>query len=322
MAIMVTGGAGFIGSHLCEFLLNCNQEVVAIDDLSTGSMSNIDHLSDYSSFRFKEGSINDESLMKSVIEKCDIIYHLAASVGVKLIVDKPLEAMENNVFGTENVLKYALKDKKKVLITSSSEVYGRNNSVPFSENDDRVFGSVYSTRWGYALSKSMDEFLAINYYTEKHLPTVVSRLFNTVGPRQTGQYGMVVPRLVEQAINSEPLTVYGDGNQSRCFTHVEDVVKGLVGLMESSKTVGEVFNIGSDDEITIHELAEKIIYLTGSTSTIQFVSYDQVYGKRFEDMQRRVPDISRIKKVIGFEPKVGIDKIIKDVVDYFRKNKY
>ena len=168
----------------------------------------------------------------------------------------------------------------------------------------------------------MDEFLAINYYTEKHLPTVVSRLFNTVGPRQTGQYGMVVPRLVKQAINSEPLTVYGDGNQSRCFTHVEDVVKGLVGLMESSKTVGEVFNIGSDDEITIHELAEKIIYLTGSTSTIQFVSYDQVYGKRFEDMQRRVPDISRIKKVIDFEPKVGIDKIIKDVVDYFRKNKY
>ena len=245
-----------------------------------------------------------------------MIYHLGASVGVKLVVDHPLEALENNVLGTENVLKCALKGNKKVLITSSSEVYGKNNKVPFSEDNDRVFGSVFSNRWGYALSKSMDEFLAINYYTEKNLETVVVRLFNTVGPKQTGDYGMVIPRLVKQALDNKELTVYGDGKQTRCFTHVSDVISGLIDLMGSKKSSGEVYNIGSNDEITILDLAKKIILLTNSESEITYLDYDEVYGKNFEDMQRRLPDITKISELTGFRPKKGIDKIISDVKEY------
>ena len=254
--------------------------------------------------------------LKEVISQSDMIYHLGASVGVKLVVDKPLEALENNVLGTENVLKCALKGNKKVLITSSSEVYGKNNNVPFSEDNDRVFGSIFSNRWGYALSKSMDEFLAINYYTEKNLETVVVRLFNTVGPKQTGEYGMVIPRLVKQALDNKELTVYGDGKQTRCFTHVSDVISGLIDLMGSKKSSGEVYNIGSNDEITILDLAKKIILLTNSESEITYLDYDEVYGKNFEDMQRRLPDITKISELTGFRPKKGIDKIISDVKEY------
>ncbi|MBF89557.1 MAG: nucleoside-diphosphate sugar epimerase [Candidatus Marinimicrobia bacterium] len=316
MAILVTGGAGFIGSHLCDSLIKKNKKVIAFDDLSTGSMDNISQLIKEPDFQFIKGSICDYNEINEIIIECDMIYHLGASVGVKLVVDKPLESLENNVVGTENVLKSALKGNKKVLITSSSEVYGKNNNVPFSEDNDRVFGSVFSNRWGYALSKSMDEFLAINYYTEKNLETVVVRLFNTVGPRQTGEYGMVIPRLVKQALNNNDLTIYGTGKQSRCFTHVNDVVSGLINLMESNKSSGQVFNIGSNDEITIIDLANKIKMLTNSNSKIRFLNYNEVYGKNFEDMQRRLPNISKISNLINFKPQKNIDKIIMDVRDY------
>tara|TARA_B100000029_G_scaffold301281_1_gene294175 strand:- start:30328 stop:31290 length:963 start_codon:yes stop_codon:yes gene_type:complete len=316
MAILVTGGAGFIGSHLCDSLIKKNKKVIAFDDLSTGSMDNISQLINEPDFQFIKGSICDYNEINEIIIECDMIYHLGASVGVKLVVDKPLESLENNVVGTENVLKSALTGNKKVLITSSSEVYGKNNNVPFSEDNDRVFGSVFSNRWGYALSKSMDEFLAINYYTEKNLETVVVRLFNTVGPRQTGEYGMVIPRLVKQALNNNDLTIYGTGKQSRCFTHVNDVVSGLINLMESNKSSGEVFNIGSNDEITIIDLANKIKMLTNSNSKIRFLNYNEVYGENFEDMQRRLPDISKISNLINFKPQKNIDKIIMDVRDY------
>ena len=316
MIILVTGGAGFIGSHLCEKLIKMKKQVIAFDDLSTGSIDNIATLINDPNFKFIKGSICDYSAIKEVISQSDMIYHLGASVGVKLVVDKPLEALENNVLGTENVLKCALKGNKKVLITSSSEVYGKNNNVPFSEDNDRVFGSIFSNRWGYALSKSMDEFLAINYYTEKNLETVVVRLFNTVGPKQTGEYGMVIPRLVKQALDNKELTVYGDGKQTRCFTHVSDVISGLIDLMGSKKSSGEVYNIGSNDEITILDLAKKIILLTNSESEITYLDYDEVYGKNFEDMQRRLPDITKISELTGFRPKKGIDKIISDVKEY------
>jgi len=320
MRILVTGGAGFIGSHLCEYLLNRGDEVYVIDDLSTGSMRNIEHLESNPLFHCKIESILNQSETAKILDKCDQIYHLAASVGVKVVIEQPLKSLKNNIEGTEIILELADKKKKKVLITSSSEVYGKSDNLPFSEEDDRVYGSVYSTRWGYAFSKATDEFLSLAYYRENGLPTIITRLFNTVGNRQTGSYGMVIPRLVQQALNNEPITIFGDGEQIRCFTDVSDVIKGMVTLMSSDDAIGQVFNIGSHNEISILNLAKKIINMTNTNSKIIFISYEDVYGKGFEDMRKRVPDIKKIQSAISYDPKVELDQIIENVIYYIQKN--
>jgi len=318
MNILITGGAGFIGSHLAEYLLNQGNEIYVIDDLSTGAMKNIEHLENNPKFHCVIESVLCRSETAKIIDMCDQIYHLAASVGVKVVVEHPLKSLKNNLEGTEIILELANNKKKKVLITSSSEVYGKNDNLPFSEEDDRVYGSVYNSRWGYAFSKAVDEFLCLAYYRELGLPTIVVRLFNTVGYRQTGSYGMVIPRFVQQALNNEPITVFGDGKQSRCFTDVSDVVNGLVSLMNSDKAFGQVFNIGSKNEITILDLARKIIKMTNSSSEITFVSYENAYGKNFEDMRKRVPDITKIANTVDYSPSVGLERIIKSVIKYHR----
>ena len=322
MNILVTGGAGFIGSHLSEYLLKRGDEVYVIDDLSTGSMRNIEHLESNRMFHCLIESILCRSETAKILDKCDQIYHLAASVGVKVVVEKPLQSLKNNIEGTEIILELADKKKKRVLVTSSSEVYGKNDNLPFSEESDRVYGSVYSTRWGYAFSKAIDEFLSLAYYRENGLPTIVVRLFNTVGYRQSANYGMVIPRFVQQALNNEPITVFGDGKQSRCFTDVADVVDGLVALMNSDNAIGQVFNIGSYNEITILDLAHKIIIMTNSSSNITFISYDDAYEKGFEDMRKRVPNISKIQSTVCYNPKIDLDQIIENVIRYNKENIY
>ncbi len=318
MRILITGGAGFIGSHLAEALVARGHRVSIFDDLSTGSLQNIKPLLKTHRVSFKKGSVLDRKILAPLITKSDKIFHLAAAVGVKLVVEKPLESMITNIDGTMNVLQFALKRKVPVLITSSSEVYGKNGSLPFREDADRVYGSAYNERWGYALSKATDEFLGLSFFREKKLPVVVVRLFNTTGPRQTGRYGMVVPRLVTQALQGEPLTIYGDGRQIRSFSYVGDIVRGMILLMNSKRAYGQIFNLGSDEPISINGLARRIKTLTKSASSIKYISYEQAYNKTFEDMRRRVPDISKARAVVGYKPTYTLDRTLKAIIAFYR----
>lgn len=319
MRFLITGGAGFIGSHLAERHLQNGDEVYIIDDLSTGSMENIAHIKNHPGFHYALDSVTNQQLVAELVDLCDATYHLAAAVGVKLIVESPVRTIETNIRGTEIVLAHAAKKRKRVLITSTSEVYGKRETIPFREDDDLVMGATNKGRWSYACSKAIDEFLAIAYWKEKKVPTVIARLFNTVGPRQTGQYGMVVPNFARQALEGKEITVYGDGSQSRCFTHVSDVVGALMKLMETTEATGEVYNIGGDQEVTILQLAERIKALTESSSKITFLAYDQAYEAGFEDMQRRVPDTTKLRNLIGYQPTFGLDEILKDVIAYQRQ---
>ena len=316
MHYLITGGAGFIGSHLAEKLLREGHTVTIIDDLSTGSIRNIEHLKSILQFNYVIDSIFNRSLLAELIDDCDAIFHLAASVGVRLIVESPVRTIETNVRGTEGILACAGKKKKKVLIASTSEVYGKAGKVPFAEDDDLVMGPTQKGRWSYACSKAIDEFLALAYWREKGLPVVIARLFNTVGPRQTGRYGMVLPTFVRQALSGQPLTVYGDGTQSRCFCHVGDTVSALCELIEEPRAVGQVFNIGSEEEIRIAELARLVKNLSGSDSPIRYIPYNEAYEEGFEDMLRRVPDIHKIKEMIDFRPTKNTRQIIQSVIDF------
>jgi UDP-glucose 4-epimerase len=316
---LITGGAGFIGSHLSEALLDQGCQVLILDDLSTGSIDNVAHLKGRSGFEYFIDSVNNEPLLAELIDRSDVVFHFAAAVGVKLIVEQPVHTIENNVHGTEVVLKHANKKKKLVVIASTSEVYGKSNDVPFREDADLVLGPTRKHRWAYACSKAIDEFLALAYWKERKLPVIVVRFFNTVGPRQTGRYGMVIPNFVRQALAGEPITVFGDGTQSRAFTHVGDVVGALLKLVAEPRAVGQVINIGTTEEITIATLAARIRELTGSKSVIRFVPYDEAYESGFEDMPRRVPDLERVTSLIGYNPKHSLDDILVQVIDYFRK---
>src|SRR3954452_19457611 len=316
LRVLITGGAGFIGSHLSDAYLERGDEVFIIDDLSTGSFENIRHLKDHPRFHYTIESVHNQPATAELVDQCDVIVHLAAAVGVKLIVESPVHTIETNVHGTEVVLSLANKKKKKVLIASTSEVYGLSTEVPFREDGSLVMGATTKGRWSYACSKAIDEFLALAYWREKKLPTVVVRLFNTVGPRQTGQYGMVIPTFVKQALSGRPITVYGDGTQTRCFGYVGDVVKALVQLMEHKDAVGQVFNIGSHEEVSILEVAERVKELTKSDSEIVFVPYDEAYEEGFEDMPRRVPDISKVSALVGFQPQIKLDGILEQVIAY------
>ena len=319
MRILITGGAGFIGSHLAEKLLERKEEIVIIDDLSTGRLENVEHLNSNPKFRLIVDSVLNEKVMKKLVNQCDMIYHLAAAVGVKFIIEKPVETIETNILGTEMVLKLANQFKKKVLIASTSEVYGKSTKVPFKEGDDRIYGPTTKSRWSYATSKAIDEFLALAYFQGKKLPTVIARLFNTIGPRQTGQYGMVVPTMVQQALLNHPITVHGNGEQTRSFTYVGDVVRALIGLADHPKAIGQVFNVGNTEEITINRLAALIKKMTNSKSKIVHLPYSKAYEKGFEDMQKRVPDIKKIEKLIGFKPKVSLKESLQKVIEYYRK---
>lgn len=317
MRYLITGGAGFIGSHLAEKLLRGGHSVVVIDDLCTGSIQNVENLKPKRGFHYVVDSIFNRPLLAELIDDCDAVFHLAASVGVRLIVESPVRTIETNVKGTELVLELANKKKKKVLVASTSEVYGKSTKIPFSEDDDLVMGPTQKGRWSYACSKAIDEFLALAYWKEKGLPVVIVRLFNTVGPRQTGRYGMVLPSFVRAALAGQPLTVFGDGTQSRCFCHVSDTVGALAELIEHPKAVGEIFNVGSEQEITIGKLANVVRSMTGSSSPIHYIPYDQAYEEGFEDMHRRVPDISKIKKLLNFSTTHNTRQIVQSVVDYF-----
>jgi nucleoside-diphosphate-sugar epimerase len=314
MRVLITGGAGFVGSHLSEALLGRGDDVYVLDDLSTGSIDNIAHLKSNPKFHYTIESVTNEPLLAELIDRCDTVVHLAAAVGVKLIVESPVRTIETNVHGTEVVLKVANKKKKLVLIASTSEVYGKSAKVPFHEDDDLVLGPTSKHRWAYACSKMIDEFLALAYWKERKLPVIIVRLFNTVGPRQTGQYGMVVPNFVRQALANEPITVFGDGTQTRSFTYVGDVVRAVVALIDEPRAIGEVFNIGNGAEISIGNLALRIKEMTGSGSPIVTIPYDQAYEAGFEDMPRRVPDISKIRALIGYEPTVELDEILTRVI--------
>ena len=316
MRVLITGGSGFIGSHLSDAYIKRGDEVYVIDDLSTGSIENIQHLKSHPRFHYTIDSVHNQPVTAELIDQCDVIFHLAAAVGVKLIVESPVRTIETNVRGTEVVLSVANKKKKKVLIASTSEVYGLSSDVPFREDGNLVMGATTKGRWSYACSKAIDEFLALAYWREKKLPTIVVRLFNTVGPRQTGQYGMVIPTFVKQALAGRPITVYGDGTQSRCFGYVGDVVGALMRLMDSSEAVGQVFNIGSNEEISIRALAERVKEITQSDSEIVYVPYEQAYEEGFEDMPRRIPDISKVSALVGFRPEMSLDGILESVIDY------
>jgi UDP-glucose 4-epimerase len=318
MRALITGGAGFIGSHLAEALLQGGHDVDIIDNLSTGSIRNVDHLKANPRFKYTIDTLTNEPLLAELVDRNDVIFHFAAAVGVKLIVEEPVHTIETNVHGTEVVLKHANKKRKKVVIASTSEVYGKSLDVPFREDADLVMGATVKHRWAYACSKAIDEFLALAYYKERGLPVIIVRFFNTVGPRQTGQYGMVLPSFVRQALAGEPITVFGDGTQSRSFTYVGDVVGCLMKLVKEPKAVGQVFNIGNKEEVTILGLAEMVKARTGSSSPIEFVPYDKAYEEGFEDMPRRVPDLSKISQLVGYEPKVQLDEIITKVIEYFR----
>jgi UDP-glucose 4-epimerase len=317
LRVLITGGAGFIGSHLSDAYVARGDEVFVIDDLSTGSIENISHLKGHQRFHYTIDSVHNQPLLAELIDGCDVVFHLAAAVGVKLIVESPVRTIETNVRGTEVVLAQANKKKKKVLVASTSEVYGLSNDVPFREDGNLVMGATTKGRWSYACSKAIDEFLALAYWREKKLPTVVVRLFNTVGPRQTGQYGMVIPTFVRQALAGRPITVYGTGEQTRCFGYVKDVVGALIGLMDRDESVGEVFNIGSNEEVSIMQLAGRVRELTGSKSEIVTVPYDEAYEEGFEDMPRRVPDISKVGALTGFRPTVSLDEILQTVIEYY-----
>lgn len=318
MRVLITGGAGFIGSHLADHLLSLGDEVWAVDDLSTGSIENIEHLKNNPRFHYQIESIMNGPAVAEMVDRCDIVFHLAAAVGVRLIVESPVRTIETNIRGTEIILQLAAKKRKLVVLASTSEVYGKANKVPFTEDDDLVIGAPVRGRWSYACSKAIDEFLALAYWKEKKLPVIVVRFFNTVGPRQTGRYGMVLPSLVRQALSSEPITVYGDGMQSRCFGYVGDVVEALAKLVRTGAAVGQVFNLGNDEEVSINELAERVKKITGSPSPIVRVPYEQAYEEGFEDMPRRVPSIEKIGKLIGYRPKTSLDEIIRSVAEFER----
>jgi UDP-glucose 4-epimerase len=315
---LITGGAGFIGSHLCDRLLELGHDVLVLDNLSTGSIDNIAHLKGRHGFEYFIDSVNNEPLLAELIDRSDVVFHFAAAVGVKLIVEQPVHTIETNVHGTEVVLKHANKKKKLVVIASTSEVYGKSDDVPFREDSDLVLGPTPKHRWAYACSKAIDEFLALAYWKERKLPVIIVRFFNTVGPRQTGQYGMVIPNFVRQALAGEPITVFGDGKQSRAFTHVADVVGALVQLVNEPKAIGQVVNIGTTQEISIEKLAERVRTLSGSKSVIKYIPYDEAYESGFEDMPRRVPDLARIEGLIGYTPVHTLDNILTQVIDYFR----
>lgn len=314
MRTLITGGAGFIGSHLAEALLARGDEVAIVDDLSTGSIDNIEHLKGRPGFRYVIDSVMNEPLLAEMIDRCDVVFHLAAAVGVRLIIEAPTRTIETNVGGTEVVLKLAAKKRRKVVVASTSEVYGKSTDVPFREDADLVLGPTSKHRWAYACSKMLDEFLALAYHAEKNVPVVIVRFFNTIGPRQTGRYGMVVPRFVTQALAGEPITVYGDGTQSRSFTYVGDVVRAMLALVEHPGAVGEVFNVGNGEEITIRALAERIRTMTSSASPIVTIPYDEAYQAGFEDMPRRVPDIAKIASLVGYAPRVGLHDMLCEII--------
>jgi UDP-glucose 4-epimerase len=319
MRYLITGGAGFIGSHLSEELLSRGYEVHVLDDLSTGAMQNIRHLKQRPGFEYTLDSSDNDRVVAELVDEADVIYHLAAAVGVELIVESPVRTIETNVHCTEVVLTHASKKKKPIFIASTSEVYGKSASIPYREDGDLLFGPTYKGRWSYASSKAIDEFLALAYWRERKVPTVIGRLFNTVGPRQTGRYGMVIPSFVRQALSGRPITVYGDGTQSRCFCHVRDVVTALADLMLAEEAYGQVFNVGSTDEITIADLAQTVRGAAGSSSEITLVPYEEAYEEGFEDMARRVPDISRIGGLLGWAPTRTLEQILIDVIEYERQ---
>jgi UDP-glucose 4-epimerase len=317
---LITGGCGFIGSHLAEALLERGDAVTVVDDLSTGRFVNIEHLVGRPSFQFAIETITNEAVMDRLISECEIIYHLAAAVGVELIVRDPVRVIETNIKGCEAVLRIGARYRKKVMLASTSEVYGKNEALPFREDADCVIGATSRARWSYACSKAMDEFLALAYARQLVLPVVIMRFFNTVGPRQTGRYGMVVPRFVQQALRGDPVTVYGDGQQTRCFTHVQDVIRAMVALAREPAAVGEIFNIGSGEEVTIAELARRTIVLAHSSSQISYIPYDQAYQAGFEDMRRRVPDTTKIGALVGWQPQISLDSILTSVISYFTQD--
>jgi len=319
MKVLITGGAGFIGSHLSDALLQRGHDVTIIDDLSTGSMENIMHVRAFPNYHFVIETIMNQAVMDRLINECDMIFHLASAVGVELIVNHPVEVIERCILGTEMVLKIANRYKRKVLITSTSEIYGKNTKVPFREGDDRLLGPTTKSRWSYSSSKAIDEFLSLAYYKGKQLPIVIVRLFNTIGPRQSGQYGMVVPRFVQQAMQNKDIQVYGDGRQSRCFCYVSDVIEALIALMNHPEAVGKIFNVGNNEEITIMDLAELVKQIVGSESKIVKIPYDQAYEEGFEDMLRRVPDLTRIHQLIGYKPRIKCSVAIQRIWEYFKE---
>jgi len=319
MNIFITGGAGFIGSHLAEKLLKAGHTVSVLDNLSTGKLSNISHLNDNPNFSYTIDSVLNRKIVEEHIRKSDQVYHLAAAVGVKYIIDNPLLSLQTNITGTENILESANKYKVKVLMTSTSEIYGKSENIPFKEEDDRLLGSTHISRWSYSCAKAIDEFLALAYYREKKLPVVIVRCFNTVGPRQSGQYGMVIPKFVKEALLNHPLTIYGDGKQSRCFADVDDVSDGMIKLMNTKKAEGDIFNIGSTEEITIEELAQTVKKMTGSKSKIEYIKYDDAYEEGFEDMRRRMPDLGKIGQAIGYKPKYKLKDILERVIKYYEE---
>jgi len=317
MKALITGGAGFIGSHLAERLLKDGEEVVIIDNLSTGRLENLETFRQYATLEFVRGDIRDATLMQMLVSRCDVVFHLAAAVGVQLIADDPVHTIETNIGGTETVLDAANKFGRRTLLASSSEVYGKSESVPFREDDDFMLGGTAFSRWAYACSKAIDEFLGQAYYQQYGLEVVGARFFNTIGPRQTGRYGMVVPRFVQWALANEPIQIYGSGQQTRCFCYVEDLLDGIIALMESAEAAGKVFNVGSVQEISIEELADKIIEITGSTGGKEHISYEQAYGRPIEDMMRRLPSIERIRETVGWEPKTDLDETLQIIIEHF-----
>lgn len=318
MRALITGGAGFIGSHLAEALLRNGHEVVVIDDLSTGAIRNIEHLKGHRGFAYHIDTIQNRPVMAELVDASDVVYHLAAAVGVRLIIERPVHTIETNIKGTELVLELAAKKGKRVLIASTSEVYGKTNALPFGEDTDTVLGATTKSRWSYACSKAIDEFLALAYWREHKVPVVIVRFFNTVGPRQTGRYGMVIPNFVRQALEGKPITVFGDGTQSRCFTWVGDAVSAVIDLMQHPAAVGQVFNVGSEQEISIVDLAHTIKRMTGSTAPVVLVPYEKAYEEGFEDMRRRVPDLTKIRKLINYEPSIALPKILDEIIEYHR----
>ena len=319
MRVLVTGGAGFIGSHLTEALLQLGDDVWALDDLTTGSLDNFKTFQREPRFRFIEGNVMDAPLVQGLVAQCDRVYHLAAAVGVRYVLENPLKSLITNIRGAEVVLEACHTHRRKVILFSSSEVYGKGAAVPFSEDDDRVMGPAHKLRWSYACGKAVDECLAQAYWQQHRLPLVVVRCFNTCGPRQTGAYGMVIPNLVVRALRNEPMLVYGDGQQSRCFSYVGDVVRGVLMVAEAPKAEGEVFNIGTDEEVTILELAQRIQRMTRSRSPIELIPYEQIYGHSFEDMRRRVPDLRKIERVVGYRPQVTLDRLLDFTIRHFRQ---